>query len=227
MVNIMNTPPKYPSTPHWPHSETVHRDDTVSKHPESFVGVPVVITEKIDGGNTCLFNGEVYARSVAAPCREGWMGMVRKHHGWKTQNPTLADMAHYGEDIFGIHSIEYEPVREEDTFSLFAVRHTTVTDFWCSWNEVESYAAQLEVPTAALLFRGVFDSAKDITEWFREELGKPSGLGGEREGFVMRHEVGFHNDDFRRKVCKYVRPHHVQTDQHWRRHWRTCPLIGE
>lgn len=155
------------------------------------------------------------------------MGMVRKHHGWKTSDPRHMTIAHYGEDIFGIHSIEYEPVREEDTFRLFAVRQTVDFDWWCSWSIVEDVAKELGVLVAPVLFRGVFHSAKDITKFFRDELGKPSGIGGEREGFVMRHEYGFHNDDFRSSVCKYVRPNHVQTDQHWRRHWRTCPLTGE
>jgi len=226
MVNIMKTPPKYPSTQHWPDSETVHRDDTISMFPESFVGVAVVVTEKIDGGNTCLYSGEVYARSVAAPCRNGWMGMVRKHHGWKTNGTRFEDYAYYGEDTFGIHSIEYEPVREEDTFRLFAVRQTS-QNYWCSWSTVEDTAKELDIRLAPVIFRGVFYSQEDITKFFRDELGKPSGIGGEREGFVMRTEMGFMHSDFSRSVCKYVRPNHVQTDQHWRRNWQSCKLIGE
>jgi hypothetical protein len=226
----MSTPPKYPSTPHWPWSEKVHRDDTISTCPENFVGVPVVVTEKIDGGNTCLYNGEVYARSVASPCREGWMGMVRKHHGWKTNQVEWRDCAYYGEDIFGVHSIEYEPVSEAETFRLFASREVPdggcwSQDFWHSWSSVETTAALMEVPLVPVLFRGVFYSMEDITAFFQEELLKPSSLGGEREGFVMRLEGGF--ADFRSSVCKYVRPNHVQTDQHWRRNWKTCKLIGD
>ena len=219
----MNTPPKYPSTPHWPQSQKVHRDDTISTCPESFVGVPVVVTEKIDGGNTCLYNGEVYARSVAAPGREGWMGMVRKHHGWKTGN--FPNYAFYGEDIFGIHSIEYDAVPENETFGLFAVRQICDMDFWCSWSTVVDHAKDLMVQTVPVIFRGVFYSQDDITSFFLDELSKPSGLGGDREGFVMRLETGF--TDFRDSVCKYVRPNHVQTDQHWRRNWKTCKLTSE
>lgn len=222
----MNRPPRYPRTPHWPFSDKVHRDDTISDCPERFVGVPVVITEKIDGGNTCLFNGEVYARSVASPCHNAWMGMVRKHHAWKTHGSRFEDYAYYGEDIFGIHSIEYEPVREQDTYYLFAVRQTS-QDYWCSWSTVEDAANELDIKIAPTVFRGVFHSQEDITEFFREERQKPSFIGGEREGFVMRHEMGFFNRDFRRSVCKYVRPNHVQTDVHWRRNWQPCKLIGD
>ena len=222
----MKTPPKYPSTLHWPFSETVHRDDTISPYCESFLSVPVVVTEKIDGGNTCLYRGEVYARSVASPCREGWMGMVRKHHGWKTSGSRFSDYAYYGEDIFGIHSIEYEPVREEDTYHLFAVRQTS-QDYWCSWSTVEDAARELDMKVAPVIFRGVLYSVEDITDFFREELQKPSCIGGDREGFVMRHEFGFMHNEFNKSVCKYVRPNHVQTDQHWRRNWQPCKLIGD
>lgn len=74
-------PIKYPSTPHWPWSQKVHRDDTYHKNPEFFVNKKVVMTEKIDGGNTLLFNGDVYARSVLTPANDGWFAMVKKHHG--------------------------------------------------------------------------------------------------------------------------------------------------
>ena len=81
---IMNTPMKYPRTQHWPWSMTIHSDDSTLLHPYLFVGKQVIVTEKIDGSNTCLMNGEVYARSVSAPSHNGWFAMVRKHHGWKT-----------------------------------------------------------------------------------------------------------------------------------------------
>ena len=217
----MSTPPKYPSTPHWPDSETVHRDDTLHEAPHWFVGRPVVVTEKLDGGNTCLFKGDVYARSVAAPARDGWFAMVKKHHAWKTFNGSFAL---YGEDMYGIHSIEYDPIAEEETYRLFAVREVDGADYFLSWQSVEEIAVEYSMRTVPVLFRGVFHSVDDITAYFREELSKPSGLGGEREGFVMRLETGFPATMFREAVCKYVRPNHVQTDQHWRRNWKPCPL---
>jgi hypothetical protein len=217
----MKTPPKYPSTKHWPASETIHRDDTVHTNPESFVGRPVVITEKVDGGNTCLSQGEVFARSVAAPSTAGWMAMVKKHHGWKFLHQDH-NLTIYGEDIYGIHSIEYEPVQEDQTFRVFAVRDL---DYFMSWNAVDDIAKQYSMLTVPVLFRGVFYSIEDITKFFREELPKPSKLGGQREGFVMRTELGFDSESFSDMVCKYVRPNHVQTDQHWTRNWKPCQTI--
>ena len=73
------------------------------------MGERVVVTEKLDGGNTLLHAGKVYARSVLVPSEGPWMAMVKKHHAWKVNEP---DVWIYGEDIYGVHSIEYGPVRE-------------------------------------------------------------------------------------------------------------------
>ena len=107
---------KYPKTPYWPWSPSIGRDDGVHPDPSRFVGEPVVVTEKLDGGNTLLHAGKVYARSVTAPSEGKWMAMVKKHHAWKVQEPGVRL---YGEDIYGVHSIEYEPVAEHETFYAF------------------------------------------------------------------------------------------------------------
>lgn len=222
----MDHPLKYPSTPHWPWSETVHRDDSTHQRPENFVGPEVVITEKLDGGNTCLWRGDVYARSTTQPSHAGWMGMVRKHHAWKTQP---FELMFYGEDLFGIHSIEYDPMPEDQTYRLFATRHYCTNfgerDVFHDWDTVLFYAETIKVPTVPVLFRGRFRSTDEITEFFREELKQPSSIGGEREGFVMRWADMFFASDFPNYVCKYVRANHVQTDEHWTRNWQPCKLI--
>lgn len=219
----MNTPPKYPSTSHWPWSDTVHRDDSIHPEPSVFVGREVVITEKIDGGNTCLFNGECYARSVAAPSTAKWFAMVKKHHAWKFSCKT--DVAVYGEDIYGVHSIQYAPVAEHDTYRIFAIRSlNAIPNQFYSWDELEAFGKQWDINTVPVLYRGVFDSVDDITRFFQSELPKESEIGGNREGFVMRIADSFQADDFSTLVCKYVRPGHVQTDEHWTKNWKPCPL---
>lgn len=221
----MDSPPRYPRTPHWPWSETVHRDDTVHSDPEWFVGKEVVITEKLDGGNTCLWQGEVYARSTSQPSRAGWMAMVRKHHAWKTVSIDPALVA-YGEDLYGIHSIEYDAMPEDQTYRLFALRQVLeTTDVFLDWDEVVEGAKGMAVPTVPVLFRGVFESTGAITEWFVKNLREPSVLGGPREGFVMRYAGPFDTSEFSQKVAKYVRAHHVQTDQHWTKNWKPTKMI--
>ena len=216
----MDRPIKYPSTPHWPESEKVHRDDTYHLDPEFFVGRDVVITEKLDGGNTCLHRGEVYARSVTSPSHDGWMAMVRKHHGWKTNDRSI--FSFYGEDLYGIHSIEYDPLWEEDTYRLFAIRDAQGR--FLDWDAVVALAIQYTFLTVPVCFLGAFQSMGDITEWFKDNRPSASSLGPEREGFVMRTVDGFDGADFPTHVCKYVRKNHVQTDQHWRVNWKPCQL---
>lgn len=219
-------PPKWPHTLNWPWSPTKHSDDSTHARPETFVGTEVIITEKLDGGNTCLFQGEVYARSVAGPSRDGWMAMVRKHHAWKTL--TLSqDLVFNGEDLYGIHSITYEPMLESQTFRLFGVRSVercaNNPNMVMGWDYIEQAAAELEVPTVPVLFRGVFASTDAITNWFDTHLKEPSSIGGaDREGFVIRLPGSIL--DWEEGAAKYIRPKHVQTDQHWRVNWQPCTL---
>ena len=112
-MNEETRPPKYPRTPYWPGSPSVPAGENTVSDPKLFLDLDLVITEKLDGQNTLLHRGAVYGRSVSEPSRQKWTAMVKKRHAWKlAQSP-----AHlYGEDIYGVHSIEYAPVPEERTF---------------------------------------------------------------------------------------------------------------
>ena len=210
---------KYPKTPYWPDSPSIARDDAVHPDPGRFVGTPVVVTEKLDGGNTLLHAGKVYGRSVAAPSEGKWMAMVKKHHAWKVNEP---DAWLYGEDIYGVHSIEYGPVPEQETFYAFALRDRAGT--FASFSEVKAYAMRREIPVVPVLFEGRFQSVDEIREFVGRAHGEPSVFGGEREGIVLRLARGFPAEEFPINVCKSVRPCHVQTDEHWTRNWRPCRI---
>ena len=211
--------PKYPSTPYWPWSPALGRDDDVHPDPDRFVGSAVVITEKLDGGNTLLHAGEVYGRSVSAPSDGKWMAMVKKHHAWKVTEP---EVYLYGEDIYGVHSIVYGPVGEERTFHAFSLRNGHGR--FGSFAEVEEYADRREIPVVPVLFKGCFQSVADIRSFVDRAHREPSALGGEREGVVLRLARGFPAAEFQDNVCKSVRIGHVQTDEHWTRNWRPCRI---
>lgn len=210
---------KYPRTPYWPSSPFIGRGDAVHPDPDRFVGCPVVITEKLDGSNVLIHRRRVYGRSVAGEATDKWMAMVKKHHAWKVTGP---DVYLYGEDIYGVHSIEYGAVRENETFYAFALRDSK-GDF-ASMSALQEFATQLRIPVVPLVYQGAFTSVNDIRTFIRNEHAKPSALGGEREGVVMRIADGFSSSEFARNVCKSVRPDHVQTDLHWTRNWRPCAL---
>ena len=42
----------------------------------------------------------------------------------------------------------------------------------------------------------------------------------------MRLANEFPINEFSHSVCKWVRPNHVQTDEHWTRNWKKAELIG-
>lgn len=212
-------PLKYPSTPYWPYSPTIGRGDAVHPYPDRFVGCPVVITEKLDGSNVLIHRGRVYSRSVASEAAHKWLAMVKKHHAWKVTEP---DVLLYGEDIYGVHSIRYGAVRENETFHAFALRDTDGT--FRSMGDLERYAAERRIPVAPVLHRGEFHSLAELREFGQAEHGKRSVLGGEREGLVIRAAGGFRSTDFAHNVCKSVRPNHVRTDRHWTRNWRPCEI---
>ena len=211
---------KYPRTPYWPWSPSIGRGDDVHANLDRFVGEDLVVTEKLDGGNTLLHAGKVYSRSVSAPSEAKWMAMVKKHHAWKVTEP---DVWLYGEDIYGVHSIEYEPVAEQATFHAFALRHGDGS--FAAFAELEDYAAQRSIPIVPVLFKGRFQSVAEISAFMRQAHGEPSALGGEREGAVMRLAREFPAAEFQDSVCKSVRPGHVQTDEHWMRNWRPCRIL--
>ena len=210
---------KYPRTPYWPWSPSTGRNDGVHPYPGRFVGEPVVVTEKLDGGNTLLHGGKVYARSVLGPSEGKWMAMVKKHHAWKVNEP---DVYLYGEDIYGVHSIEYGPVPEQATYYAFALRHGHGA--FAPFSEVEAYANPREIPVVPVLFNGRFQSVAELRAFVERAHAEPSVLGGEREGVVLRLARGFPARDFSNNVCKSVRPGHVQTDEHWSRSWRPCRI---
>jgi len=222
MMNV-NTPKKYPRTFHWPDSQTVHADDKTHDDPEFFVGKRVVITEKLDGGNTCLFRGKAYARSTTQEAGAGWFAMAKKHHAWKTTN--IDRYAYFGEDLYGVHSIEYDALNEGETFRLFAVLDMETNTF-LSWSDVVVHSIEHNFLTVPVIHPGgVFFSTQEITEWFEVAMKYGSELGKTIEGFVMRLEGSIAFDQFGTEACKYVRANHVQTDEHWTKNWKACKLV--
>lgn len=210
---------KYPKTPYWPYSPTIGREDEVHQDPQRFVGERVIVTEKLDGSNILIHKGRVYGRGVSIPSEDKWMGMVKKHHAWKVTEPNVYL---YGEDIYGVHSISYDPVAENRTFYAFSLRDAFGT--FASFSEMENYAERQEIPIVPVLFRGMFRTLEDIQSFIASVQGECSALGGEREGVVLRLACDFPESEFGNATCKSVRTHHVQSDQHWRRNWQPCKI---
>ena len=193
------------------------RGDRSTRTPEDLTGTEIVVTEKLDGACTALRESRALTRSGdrTAP----WLAMARRHHAWKVTEP---GMTLYGEDLYGVHSIEYGPVREEMTFRAFALVWDGV---FASWDELEELARELDIPTVPEVFRGTAGSLGELGDIISRAHLEPSLLGGEREGVVVRRTHAFAAGEFHRNVMKSVRAGHVQTDRHWSRSWRPCRLL--
>jgi len=205
---------KYPRTYHLPFSPGSSNDDRIAKSVNSLLGVNIIISEKLDGENCGIERGGVYARSHALYTTSSWSKEVRQLH-----NILQHDLSHgvflFGENIEGIHSIEYSNLTSY--FYLFGVRDNMR---WISWDEVEEYSYILNIPTVPVLFKGIINTQEDLKEIVEDLVSRPSKLGGECEGIVIRNALSFTNDNFSKNVMKWVRKNHITTDQHWSRNWK-------
>lgn len=210
---------KYNRTYHLPWSPGTTSDDRIAKSIDSILGIDIVITEKLDGENTGMTKDGVYARSHAEFTTSNWSKEVRQLHQL-IKNDLSEDVFLFGENMEGIHSIEYSNL--ESYFYIFGVRDNNI---WIPWESVEEYSYILDIPTVPVLYKGIINSEKELRSIVDDLVSKPSTLGGLREGIVIRNADMFHNDDFSTNIFKWVRKDHVQTDIHWTRNWRKAKII--
>jgi hypothetical protein len=226
---------KYPRTYHFPFSPGTTSDDRIAKSYDGLLDGSIVITEKLDGENTCLNQYGVFARSHAAPTRNPWASYL--WDTWNTLHKELGDLELFGESLYAVHSIRYG--RLESYYYLFAIREG---DRWLAWNEVQFYAGVLGLPTVPVLYCGRavdlpgenrVPAAEKLKAFILDAVSQPSSLSapaGEvspREGVVARAAGSFTTEEFPTCVFKWVRKGHVQTDQHWTRNWQRAKLYFE
>eukprot|EP01083_Nonionella_stella_P101561 288031_1 len=220
---------KFPSIPHLPFSPQINEDDIISNDTSTFVtrhtSYKLCIHEKLDGGNCCIFNGNVYARTHKHPTKHPWFNtikdMIRSQPLFYESQ--YSQLMIFGENMTAIHSIPYHNLTSY--FYIFAVYDPSKT-IWYSVHDVEDLAKKLNIPTAPLLFKGNFNSLKEIKDWMDKEIKKPSTMGSKhREGFVIRIDTAFPMNSFDKSIAKYVRKGHIQTDKNWTRTWKKASII--
>ena len=212
-------PPVYPRTPCWPWSPSTPRGDRTTTTPGDFLGREIVVTEKLDGASTALYQGQALDRSGST--KAPWLGMARRNHAWKVQEQGLVI---YGEDLYAVHSINYNPMKTAETFRMFALMRD---DTFAAWDEVTATAAELDIPTVPILWQGTATNLQDLMNILENLHQQQSALGPDMEGLVIRSREKFARRRFRRNVCKSVRANHVQQEQHWRRNWIPARMLPE
>ncbi len=219
---------KYPRTPHLPCSPEIHSDDKVCNLVDLKNIIDgqydVVILEKLDGGCTKLSDRGVFARSHIKPTSCSSFDYIKNVHYYPNQLEIAHNLKVFGENMFAIHSIEYTGLT--DYFYVFNILEKDKERFM-SYDIMKVWAENHGMQTVPLIYMGKIPSIVWLENFLKEELLKPSALGGTREGFVIRLRKSFHQDDFSKNVFKYVRKGHVQTDEHWSKNWKQALLKGK
>ncbi|MFC6021168.1 RNA ligase family protein [Plantactinospora solaniradicis] len=189
----------YPRTPHLPWSAGVAPDDLRVSGLAGLLGREVVVTEKLDGENTTLYRDGLHARSLDSahhPSR-AW---IKALHG-RIAAGVPSGWRICGENVYARHSIGYHNL--ESWFYAFSV---WAGDRCLDWDRTVRFTRGLGLPVPPVLWRGTFDER--ILRTLRLDPAR-------QEGYVVRTVAGFPQHEFGRRVAKWVRRHHVRTDEHW------------
>lgn len=224
---------KYPRTYHYHHSKGATNDDKISKFPGELIDRELILTEKMDGSNSDFDVSGVYGRSHAAPTQNPWDIEL-----WNMYHCGLKDWLEYqcleygkdvnlfGENMYGVHSIEYEKLT--NYFYCFGIR---IGDTWVSWDDLVSLCDTIElnymlpkVETVPLLWRGKVSNDKELKQLVDDFMNGESTFGSTIEGVVIRWSDEIKTDEWPYAVQKVVRPNHVTTDKHWSRNWKKAQL---
>ena len=205
--------PKYNRTPHVMWSPGATDDDKIAMSSTGLVGVPIIITEKMDGSNTSLEQAGCFARTHSGPPTHASFDALKALHATiKHKIPEYLQL--FGEWCFAQHSIAYSELPHY--FMLFNVRDLRYDYSYLSWEEVIMWAEEIGVPTVPLLFEGTVLSVDELKELTEKLMKQPSKCGGIREGVVIRTQNSFPDVAFALLCQKCVRANHVQTTEHWK-----------
>ena len=85
-------------------------------------------------------------------------------------------------------------------------------DTCLSWVDTVDVCDMLGLEIVPVMYIGPNYSGMD---WELHWKNYQDRVGRNVEGFVVRDVDSFHISDWNKKIGKWVRPHHVQTDEHW------------
>ena len=192
---------KYPRTFHLPWSLGIGSDDKIIKDLSVLEKSEVVVSLKMDGENTSIYNDKVHARSLDSKSHESrdWVKTLQSKIGYLIpENYRLC-----GENCYAKHQIAYDDLKSY--FLLFSVWKDNLC---LSWDETKKLSNELGLSMVEEIYRGPFDK-KAIEKAFDPYSQK-------NEGYVVRNVNQFSYEEFTQHVAKYVRKDHVEEEtKHW------------
>lgn len=199
-MHLFRNHSKYPRTPYLPWSDSIAKDDRVMDNVTAYFGdQKVVVTEKMDGECTSMYSDYFHARSVDGNSRP-WQDWARRK--WSEIRYDIPEGFRIcGENLYAEHSIHYTDL--EDYFLVYGI---VVGGRFLDWTSTVEWAHLLGLKTVPVIYRGPFN--EKLIKGFKDVT---------REGYVVRLDASFpaNQKSFSRSVAKYVRPNHVQTNEHW------------
>lgn len=134
---------KYQRTYHLPWSNLL-KDDRMLKDDSNFIGKRVIVSNKMDGENTSMYNDYIHARSLDSnshPSRKYIKGI------WAQISYMLDDnMRICGENLYAVHSMKYNNLK-----SYFLMFSMWIENKCLSWDETIEYAKILGLETVDVI----------------------------------------------------------------------------
>ena len=140
---------KYPRSWHLNYSQKSSSDDRRHQDDSHFEGVDVVVTIKMDGENTTIYNDHSHARSIDSKLDtedRRWIDALRKS---KIEGNIPNSFRICGENMFYKHTCHYQ-----DLESMFYVFSIWDNDTCLSWNETEIWCGLLELKMVPVIYEG-------------------------------------------------------------------------
>ena len=139
---------KYPRTYHLPFSETITDDDKRLKDTKQFENMQVVITEKMDGENTTIYNDYYHARSLDSKHKD--------YHSYLLSNI--------------LPTIHYDNLK--DYFLMFSMWKNNTC---LSWQDTKEWAELLNLNLVPELYIGKYN--EEIVKKIAKEVVERGGEG--------------------------------------------------
>lgn len=196
---------KYPRTYHFPWSENLQNDDRMHTNVGFFEGKHIVASTKMDGENCNMYRDKIHARSVDSGnhASRDW---IKALHG-RIAHEIPEGFRICGENLYARHSIHYKHL--DSYFQVFSIWDNN--NIALSWEDTVEWCELLGLSTVPVLYDGIWDkegvhlSYEHYCDYSLDDV----------EGYVVRIAGPIAYKDFRHSVGKFVRRHHVQTDQFW------------
>ncbi len=164
-------------------------------------GQSVVITEKMDGENSSLYNFGFHARSVDSRNHSSRDWLKQWHSSFAHEIPDGYRIC--GENVYAKHSIHYTNLKTY--FYGFSLWKETLC---LSWTETIEWFSLLGIEPVPVLYHGPF--SQEILDSIVKSVDTYLS-----EGIVIRDAGSFEMVDFGSSIAKWVRKGHVQTSEHW------------